>query len=127
MNTQPATVLVVESNDGIRRLIAVLLACAGYSVLEASTAEAAVALLQEQLEINLLLADVVVPGEMDCVDLAERAKALRPGLRMLFTAGLARQIRELASDGHQSLAEALQDPERVASLLAVIQAALAST
>src|SRR5690606_175676 len=50
---------------------------------------AALAALQAGTQVELLLTDVVMPGGLDGAQLAERARALRPGLRVLFTSGYA--------------------------------------
>jgi hypothetical protein len=71
------TVLVVEDNDGIRRIVGRQLTQLGYRVLEANTAAAALALLEAE-SITLLFTDVVMPGEMDGVELARVAMARWP-------------------------------------------------
>ena len=59
-------------------------------MIEASDGEAALDQLAEANgPIDLLFTDVVLPG-MTGAELAERARALRPGLKILFTTGYAR-------------------------------------
>lgn len=59
----------------------------GYRVLEAADAEQALAILGERAaEVDLLLADIVLPG-MGGRELAEQATALRPGIKTLFMSG----------------------------------------
>jgi PAS domain S-box-containing protein len=81
------TILVVEDNPGLRRIATRQLRQAGYRVLEASDAEAAMRIIDSQEPIELLLTDIVMPGEMDGRDLARVASELRPTLRTLLTSG----------------------------------------
>ena len=84
------TVLVVEDEDGVRRLTERILANAGYRVLVSSTPDAALAVCAGDAEIDLLVTDVVMPGMLG-PELAERALALRPGLRVLYMSGYTHQ------------------------------------
>ena len=81
------TILVVEDNAGLRRIVVRQLGEAGYRVLEASDAEAAMTIIDSSEPIHLLLTDVVMPGAMDGRDLARVAVARRPALRTLLTSG----------------------------------------
>ena len=78
--------LVVEDNPGLRRIVTRQLSEAGYRVLEAPDAEAAMRIIEIPEQIELLLTDIVMPGEMDGRDLAQ-ALPLRPTLRTLLTSG----------------------------------------
>jgi CheY-like chemotaxis protein len=81
------TILVVEDNTGLRRIVVRQLGEAGYRVLEAPDAEAAMTIIESPEPIHLLLTDVVMPGAMDGRDLARVAVARRPLLRTLLTSG----------------------------------------
>jgi len=81
------TVLVVEDNPGLRRIVVRQLTDVGYHVLEASDAESALAVVDSPEPIHLLLTDIVMPGEMDGRDLARVAATRRPTLRVLLTSG----------------------------------------
>ena len=82
-----ATILVVEDNPRLRRVLACQLADAGYEVAEAGDATAALAVLATRQPIDLLLTDIVIPGEMDGCKLAQVALARRPALRLVLTSG----------------------------------------
>jgi PAS domain S-box-containing protein len=81
------TVLLVEDEAGVRRLVQEILESAGYRVLTAASGPEA---LQQSRDhegtIHLLLTDVVMPG-MSGPQLAERIATTRPGLRTLYTSG----------------------------------------
>ncbi|HXA22572.1 MAG TPA: PAS domain S-box protein [Acetobacteraceae bacterium] len=92
-STKPAwrggseTVLVVEDNAGLRRIVVRQLSEAGYHVLQAPDAVAAMALIDGPDPIHLLLTDIVMPGEMDGRDLARAAVRQRPLINVLLTSG----------------------------------------
>jgi two-component system cell cycle sensor histidine kinase/response regulator CckA len=86
--TLPAgsTVLLVEDEDAVRRMVASMLTDAGYRVLVAENASAAIVLADAEERIDILLTDVVMPG-LSGPDLASLLTELRPDLRVLFVSG----------------------------------------
>jgi PAS domain S-box-containing protein len=80
-------VLVVEDRDRVRRLTVRRLSELGYASLEAESGPAALALLDRGESVDLLFTDVVLPGGMTGIELAQRVHARRPGLKILFTSG----------------------------------------
>ncbi len=84
------TILIAEDDRGVRDHLSELLGDMGYSVLVAEHAEKALEFIGDRAQkIDLLLTDVVMPG-MNGRQLAERALADRPALRVLFMTGYAR-------------------------------------
>jgi signal transduction histidine kinase/CheY-like chemotaxis protein len=83
------TVLVVEDEDGVRRMTVEALRSLGYTVIAAAGPEHALDLLTEGVRANLLFTDIVMPG-MDGRALAERIKETQPGMKVLFTTGYMR-------------------------------------
>ena len=82
-------ILVVEDNEDVRIYSTGILTELGYSVLEASDADAALAVLETTPRIDLLFTDVVLPGKSGRV-LADTARKTRPELKVLFTTGYSR-------------------------------------
>ena len=80
---------MVEDNDDVRIYSTSILTELGYVVLEAVDAQAALDILQTDTAIDLLFTDVVLPGVSGRV-LADEARRVRPGLRVLFTTGYSR-------------------------------------
>jgi PAS domain S-box-containing protein len=80
-------VLLVEDDTQVREHAARLLESLGYRVLAAPDGPSALALLREGKAVDLLFTDVVMPGGMNGRELADAARALRPGLPVLFTSG----------------------------------------
>ncbi len=81
------TVLVVEDDDGVRETSVALLNDLGYRVLKAHDAQSAFAIVNSGIQIDLLFTDVVMPGAMRSTELARKAKALFPGMAVLYTSG----------------------------------------
>jgi PAS domain S-box-containing protein len=88
------TVLVVEDEEAVRRMMAQVLRGQGYRVLEAGGGEAALqAAARHAGPLHLLVTDVVMPG-MNGRQLAEQLAAQRPGVRVLYVSGYAEGIIE---------------------------------
>ena len=82
----PASVMVVEDDATLLRNVDRILRNEGYTVRSAGSAEDAWPIIQAHKEIDLLLTDVVLPG-ISGVQLADRATAARPALKVLFMSG----------------------------------------
>jgi PAS domain S-box-containing protein len=94
---QGLTVLVVEDEDALREVTQRLLTRQGYTVITAAGgAEAIAAATSYRGTIDLLLTDVIMP-QMLGKEAAEKVRAIRPGIRVLYMSGYARPI--LASQG----------------------------
>jgi DNA-binding response OmpR family regulator len=87
------TILIVEDESGVRAFARTVLHRFGYHVLEAESAEAALALLETYRgPLDLLLTDVVLPG-IDGRELAVRVRDDRPDLPVLFMSGYTSELR----------------------------------
>jgi CheY-like chemotaxis protein len=84
------SILVAEDDDDVRAYTVEILREIGYHVLEAHDGPAALRLLaRAETKVDLLFTDVVMP-EMSGRELAEQARQLRPGLKVLYTSGYTR-------------------------------------
>jgi len=82
------TVLLVEDEAPVRDLVARVLQKHGYKVLQASSGNDALGVWQEhKTDISLLLTDLVMPGNMNGHELAEKLWAEQPSLKVIFTSG----------------------------------------
>jgi signal transduction histidine kinase/PAS domain-containing protein/CheY-like chemotaxis protein len=81
------TVLVVDDEPTVRMLVTDLLDDLGYQTIEASEAESGLRILDSATRVDLLISDVGLPGGVDGREFANRARALRPGLKVLFITG----------------------------------------
>ncbi|HKD99699.1 MAG TPA: response regulator [Planctomycetota bacterium] len=81
------TILLVEDEEGVRRLMRIILAEDRYEILEAPTGAKALYLVEHEVaSIDLLLTDVGLPG-MSGPELAHRVSQIRPGIKVLFISG----------------------------------------
>ena len=81
------TILIVEDDGLILQQLATQLADLNYDVLAAPSGAPALAMLRERPDIALLLTDVVLPGGMNGQQVAEAARGINPGLKVLYTSG----------------------------------------
>jgi CheY-like chemotaxis protein len=84
-------VLVVEDQSLVCESARSILERLGYRVATAMAADEALRYVRDGGELDLLLADVVLPG-MNGVALAERVAAERPHVRVLFISGYTSQV-----------------------------------
>jgi CheY-like chemotaxis protein len=80
-------VLLVEDEAVIRALLAEELRAAGFTVVEAGTADEAWSYLQAGGEADLVFSDVTMPGSMNGVELVRRVRAAFPAVKTIITSG----------------------------------------
>ena len=106
--SQKPTILVVDDEPVIRKLVSAMLSSSGYQIILADTGEQAIKLFRKQPKaIDLLLTDVVAPG-MAGPTLADQLTELRPDLRVLFMSGYdSRQVvqKYVVEKGHLLLSK----------------------
>ena len=90
--TSGTVVLVVEDEVDVRMVICDFLADLGYSVLEAESGQAGLAIADAEVRIDLLVTDVGLPGGMNGRQLADAARQRRPALKVLFITGYAESM-----------------------------------
>jgi two-component system, cell cycle sensor histidine kinase and response regulator CckA len=86
MSSERKTVLVVDDEPEIRKLVGAMVGSFGYNVLTADSGEHALTLYRHHGPIELLITDVVAPG-MSGPMLADKLTALQPDLKVLFISG----------------------------------------
>jgi nitrogen-specific signal transduction histidine kinase/ActR/RegA family two-component response regulator len=86
------TVLLVEDDDLVRQHVGIQLRGLGYQIVEAENGPRALAILEKRSDIALLFTDVMMPGGMNGRQLAERATAAWPRLRVLFSSGYSNEM-----------------------------------
>jgi signal transduction histidine kinase len=84
------TILVVEDNEGVRNFAVSVLEDLGYRVIEAADADQALQHICEETALSLLFTDVVLPAGFSGRMLADQARAMLPGLPVLYTTGYTR-------------------------------------
>ena len=87
------TVLLVEDESAVRLLAKMALQRLGYHVLEAGSGVAALEVWDEHAdEIELVVTDMVLPEGLTGRELAQRLRARKPGLKVLYTSGYSTEI-----------------------------------
>jgi CheY-like chemotaxis protein len=82
------TILVVENEAAVRQLIARILRGKGYTVLEADRASEALRVCDERsIPIHLVITDIVMPGGMSGLELADRLAEAHPTVKLLCISG----------------------------------------
>jgi CheY-like chemotaxis protein len=94
------TILVVEDDEDLRAYTVGILEELGYRVMQARSAYSALELLQTNQDIALLFTDLVLPEGLNGKQLADEALRRRPGLKILFTTGYAKNA--LVHNGHST-------------------------
>lgn len=116
-------VLLVEDDAQVSELAEAMLADLGHHVRTAENAEAALGVLRAGDPIDLLITDLIMPGDKSGVDLAREAVTLRPGLPVILSSGYTGDVLMAAEDtpwpllrkpyGSQQLAQAITDVTQV--------------
>ncbi len=99
--TGTGTILLVEDEEAVRSFSARVLRNKGYDVLEASSGESALEILEDCLEsVDLLVTDVVMP-HLDGPSLVRRVRQDRPDLKVIFISGYTEDAfrKRLGEDG----------------------------
>lgn len=119
------TILVVEDEAEVRRLVRETLRQLGYTVLEASDGYKALKLVEERkTEIRLLLTDVIMPL-MNGHELAVRLTAIRPRTKVLYMSGYTDDV--LAFHGIAPEIDFIQKPFSSAALAEKLEKVLSAT
>jgi signal transduction histidine kinase/CheY-like chemotaxis protein len=93
------SVLLVEDDDEVASLVTEMLSELGFAVTRAASAEAALGALADGRAVDVLFSDIMMPGQLNGIDLAREAKRRRPGVPVLLTSGYAdAAIREASSE-----------------------------
>jgi PAS domain S-box-containing protein len=83
------TILLVEDDPRLRRVLSKRLRGLGYEIIEADSGAAAIVQVATRPEVALVFTDMVMPGGMTGYDLAKAALSIKPELKILFTSGYA--------------------------------------
>lgn len=83
------SILLVEDDALVRRHVSRMLASLGHEVHSVADGNEALKILSETKSVDLLFTDIVMPGGIDGIALAEAARTLNPHLPVLLTSGYA--------------------------------------
>lgn len=112
-------VLLVEDDAQVAELVEAMLLDLGHEVRQAKHANAALALLRAGTPFDLMLTDLIMPGDKSGVELAREAVTLRPSLPVVLSSGYTGEVLSAAEDtpwpllrkpyGRQQLAEVIAE------------------
>jgi CheY-like chemotaxis protein len=80
------TVLAVEDNERLRRVVMRQLRGLGYQAIEAVDAADALSILERQ-SVDVLFSDIVMPGDLDGMELAQQVRERWPAVKIVLTSG----------------------------------------
>ena len=118
------TILLVEDDESLRQLAWVCLQQLGYEVLVAADGAEAERQWQEHHDkITLLLTDMVMPGGVSGLELAERLRQTRPTLPVIISSGYSLEMVRLAAPQQPDVAH-LPKPYEIGTLARLVRACL---
>ena len=115
------SILVVDDHTDTRDAVAALLREAGHKTTLASTGSEALALFESATDLEIVIADIVMPG-MSGFELAQHVRALRPRTPVLLMTGYADYVDAVVNIG----AVPLLKPFPASTLRRVVQDSLAA-
>lgn len=116
------TILLVDDSDDVRQVTESFLRSQGYRVLSAHSSEEALTLLDQNEKVDLLFTDVIMPGGMNGLVLAEKIHQRLPELPVLLATGY---MEELQDQGiNTSTFTTLSKPYRRTELINRLRSAL---
>ncbi len=87
------TILVVEDDAVVRSLVVEVLTSYNYKVIEAENGDAAIERWpQFREEVDLLLTDMVMPGEANGLAVARHCTSSKPNLKVIYTSGYSSEL-----------------------------------
>lgn len=87
--TNAGVILLVEDDEMVRNLQVQSLHKLGYQTIEAADGLTSLEIIKSPARVDLLLTDIVLPNGMSGPALAQAAREIRPGLKVVFMSGYA--------------------------------------
>jgi len=81
------TILVVDDEPTVRMVVTDVLEGLGYAAIEVADAASGLKVLQSNVRIDLLIADIGLPGSLTGLQMADEVRSERPDLKVLFITG----------------------------------------
>ena len=111
-----ACILVVEDDAEVARVTMEVLREIGYHAVEARDGHAALALIEQDPAIELVLSDVLMPGGMSGLELARRLRKIRPGLPVVLVTGYTQLEARVIDEDFTFIAKPYRREALVAAL-----------
>ena len=114
-------VLVVDDDINVREVSVAMLSALGYVTVEAGDAEQALSILAKRSDIDMVFSDVIMPGELNGLDLARLIREQFPNVAVVLASGYTAQLQ--GDKGAPTDVEVLRKPySRTALATALTQA-----
>ena len=114
------TILIVDDQEGDRRLISITLGDLGYEVIEAKDGSSALEIFKSTPNIDLVLTDILMPG-MDGVELVEQIRKISPKTSILYISSFPQDYAHKLSGSEIDVIHKTHDfsrlPEKVREVL----------
>jgi two-component system, cell cycle sensor histidine kinase and response regulator CckA len=114
------TILIVDDQEGDRRLISMTLGELGYKLLEAKDGVSALEIFKTTPHIDLVLTDILMPG-MDGVELVEQIRAISPKINVLYISSFSQDYAHKLSGSKIDVLHKTHDfshlPEKIRDVL----------
>jgi PAS domain S-box-containing protein len=117
-------VLVVDDDINVREVSVAMLSALGYVTLEAGDAAQALAILAKRNDIDMVFSDVIMPGEINGLDLARQIRETYPNVAVVLASGYTAQLQ--GDKGAPADVEVLRKPYSRAALATALTQAKAS-
>ena len=118
------TILLVEDDKAVRDVTKIVLERHGYRVLEAESGEETLFVWElHDREVDLLLTDINMPGGLTGVELANRLRARKPSLKVIYSSGYITDPEETRFRTRE-IAPLLQKPYNPQKLLRAVRVCL---
>jgi signal transduction histidine kinase/CheY-like chemotaxis protein len=120
-------VLLVEDDEEVAALVSEMLNQLGYEVIRATSATSALGALANGRAVDVVFSDIMMPGGMNCVELAREIRRRRHDLPVLLTSGYAEAAKLAAeAQGVKILPKPFRLPE-LSAALAQMRSAVATS
>jgi DNA-binding NtrC family response regulator len=117
----PVRLLLVEDDDEVAEATAELLGAIGFRVVRVRDGNAALAALDHNPTIELVMSDIVMPGGMSGLELARTLREHRPELPVVMATGYSQYALQVVKEGFALVEKPYRSDVLAASLRAAVE------
>lgn len=114
-----AVVLVVEDDPILLLSSVAMIEDAGFTVIEATNADEAVAILEKRSDISIVFTDIEMPGTMDGLKLAQAVRNRWPPVQLIIASGRFSPTAQEMPDGSLFFSKPFSSDKLVAAMHAL--------
>ena len=120
-----ANILLAEDDESMLNFLVLALERAGHNVTSTRNGLHALDVLNQDIEYDLLLTDIVMPG-LDGIELAQKASELSPNIKVMFITGFAAMAMRGTEEKPKGTTKLLSKPFHLNDLVEQIERILAA-